>query len=459
MLKAFKYIYFVGIGGIGMSALARWFKLNNFWVGGYDKTPTSLTEQLIEEGIEIHFEDNLNYIPDFIKDNPQETLVIFTPAIPQNHLELNFFQENQFQIKKRAEVLGLLTKNHFTIAVAGTHGKTTTSSMIAHILKQANVPCTAFLGGIVKNYNSNLLLSQEIPEKTIIVVEADEYDKSFLQLSPDITIVTSTDADHLDIYRDANHVKTTFQQFIELNKNSGAVFIHKNTHLQAKVQQFQYTGEAKEEINSDFFADFVNIANGHFYFDFVGKNITIDNIKMNVVGYHNIENAVVAMAVCLFLNIDPHLVKRGIETFEGAKRRFDFLKRDEKNVIIDDYAHHPTELKALLSSSKALYPHKKITIVFQPHLFSRTRDFMNEFAKALSMADEVILLPIYPAREQPIQGITSESLLKKITTKEKKLLSKENILLEINKKPREVLIFAGAGDIDKLALQSIEKSL
>ncbi|TAE74101.1 MAG: UDP-N-acetylmuramate--L-alanine ligase [Bacteroidetes bacterium] len=458
MLNQFKNIYLIGIGGIGMSALARWFKLNKYWVGGYDRNPSMLTQQLINEGIEIHFEDDLKNIPDFIKHNQQESLIIYTAAISsEDNIQLQFFENQAFNIKKRAEVLGLLTQNHFTVAVAGTHGKTTTSSMIAHILTQANMPCTAFLGGILKNYQSNLLLSNEKPEKTIMVVEADEYDKSFLHLSPNISVITSIDADHLDIYGNAENVAQTFQEFALKNKKEGIVFIKKGTNLTANAKKFQYAGQyqLEENENLDFYADFINISNGYFYFDFVNKNISIENVKLGIVGYHNIENAVAALAVCLALGVAPDLVKRGIESFEGAKRRFDFLKRDEKNVIIDDYAHHPTELNALLTSARALYPNKKITIVFQPHLFSRTKDFMQSFADSLSLADEVILLEIYAAREKPIENITSKNLLQKINIPLKKVLSKEEVLIEIKKNPREVLIFAGAGDIDKVAMKSI----
>ncbi|TAE45732.1 MAG: UDP-N-acetylmuramate--L-alanine ligase [Cytophagales bacterium] len=457
ILDRLKNIYLIGIGGIGMSALARWFKLNQYWVGGYDRNPSALTQQLVVEGIEVFFEDDTKNIPSFVENNKDETLVIYTPAIAVENLQYQFFKNQGFEIKKRAEVLGILTENHFTVAVAGTHGKTTTSSMIAHILTQANMPCTAFLGGILKNYNSNLLLSKESPKKTIMVVEADEYDKSFLHLLPNMSVITSTDADHLDIYGSADNVTQTFQEFTMLNKKDGVVFAKKGTNLKANAQLYEYSGqsESEEEEKLDFYADFINISNGYFYFDFINKNTTIENVKLGVVGYHNIENAVAAMAVCLALGVNTEQVKQGIETFEGAKRRFDFLKRDEKHVIIDDYAHHPTELNALLTSARALYPHKKITIVFQPHLFTRTRDFMQAFADSLTLADEVILLEIYPAREKAIEGITSKTLLQKINITNKKILSKEEVLMDIKKNTREILIFAGAGDIDRVALKSI----
>jgi UDP-N-acetylmuramate--alanine ligase len=451
MLQNYKNIYFLGIGGIGMSALARWFLANGYNVAGYDRTPTELTTQLTEEGADIHYTDDISLVPDVFKENIFETLVVLTPAMPQEHKEWAFFKENHYVIQKRAQVLGIISQNHFTIAVAGTHGKTTTSSFIAHILRQANKNVTAFLGGITKNYNTNLLLSNAPPKETLFVVEADEYDKSFLQLNPDIAVITSIDADHLDIYENAENVANTYESFAKKTKPKGQLFLHKSIPFDLIVATLYYHQTKK----TDYYAENIKVENGHFVFDYISPKQKIENIVLSVVGFHNIENAIVALAVCESLGLDALQLKTGVSTFLGAKRRFDFWQREEgKPILIDDYAHHPTEITAFLTSVRALYPQKWITAVFQPHLYTRTRDFMNDFAKSLSLADEVILLPIYPARELPIEGVTSDILLEKITSKNKKVLPKNEIPAYLKKlASREVICVMGAGDVDSILKQ------
>ncbi len=455
MLQIYKNIYFLGIGGIGMSALARWFLANGYNVAGYDSTVTTLTQQLTQEGANIHYVDDIALIPNVFKENMYETLIVYTPAIPQEHKEWHFFKENHFVIQKRAQVLGIISQNHFTIAVAGTHGKTTTSSFIAHILKHANKNVTAFLGGITKNYDTNLLLSNVSPKETLFVVEADEYDKSFLQLSPDITVITSIDADHLDIYENAENVANTYESFAKKTKPKGKLFLHKSINFDIPVHTAKYHLDKK----TDFYAENIKIENGFFVFDFISPKQKIENIVLSVVGFHNIENAIVALAVCEHLGLSVEELKNGVSTFLGAKRRFDFWERDEnKTILIDDYAHHPTEITAFLTSVRALFPQKKITIVFQPHLYTRTRDFMEEFAKSLSLADEVLLLPIYPARELPIEGITSDILLEKIKVSQKQVMDRNNIIAylktqmknNINNKNVNLICTIGAGNVDSI---------
>jgi UDP-N-acetylmuramate--alanine ligase len=451
-LKKYTYIYFLGIGGIGMSALARWFKYNGFWVGGYDKTATSLTDDLINEGIEIHFDDSVGNIPDFIKDSKEQTLVIYTPAIPKEHEEYTFLLQNGFEIQKRSQVLGLISSSMRTVAVAGTHGKTTTSSMIAHILKFAGMDCAAFLGGIANNFDSNLLVNSELNTQTVVVVEADEYDRSFLTLNPEIAIITSTDPDHLDIYGDKDSVTQSFRDFAFKIKEGGKLFIKDgvSSHIADGIMQ-KVAVSTYALHGGQIQARKVGIKDGSFYFDAFVKGVIIKDIELNVPGYHNVENALAAISVALELGINTETVKAAVKSFTGVRRRFDYIIRNENFVYVDDYAHHPAEVEAFLSSFKALYKDKKLTAIFQPHLYSRTRDFASEFAQSLSIADEVILLDIYPAREKPIEGVSSDLIFHKITAPSKISCTRENLMdiLKSKKNDIKALVTMGAGDIDQ----------
>jgi UDP-N-acetylmuramate--alanine ligase len=445
-ISKLKYIYFLGIGGIGMSAIARWFLANGYKVAGYDKTPTPLTETLAAEGAIIHFEDNIELIPEGFLQNIDETLVVYTPAIPKNHLEYNWLIDNGFTLNKRSQVLGLLTQKLFTIAVAGTHGKTTTSSMIAHILRHSGKNVTAFLGGITQNYGTNFLINER-PDDIICVVEADEFDRSFLTLSPNISIVTSTDADHLDIYGSHSHVLESFQMFVNRLKSNGTVYVQADQNLTNAEGTFQYSYSLK---NGDYFTENLRIENAIFKFDLRHPNGIIRGIEMALPGYHNVENAIAATAACLQVDVNEQDIVKSLATFGGVKRRFEYHLRTYQVVFIDDYAHHPTEIEAFLKSVKALYPHKKLTAIFQPHLFSRTNDFQADFAKSLELADELLLLDIYPARELPMEGVTSSIIFDKIENQNKTLCTKENVLSLIEAKKPELLVTIGAGDIDTL---------
>ncbi len=451
-----KYVYFLGIGGIGMSALARYFNAMGKSVSGYDKTQTALTDQLVAEGIEIRFEDSVEKIRPEIKNAISEVLVVLTPAIPKEHSELKYFQKYGFTIKKRSEVLGDITDQSFTIAVAGTHGKTTTSSLIAHILRSSEVDCTAFLGGITQNYGTNLLLSEKLKKrksriKPITVVEADEYDRSFLTLHPDIAVITSVDADHLDIYGDKKQMEESYSQFANQVKEGGILIIKKGID---KVLVLEKSGKKvltySLHQSSDYYARKIAIKKGEYIFDVVTSEQAIRGMVLGVPGKHNVENAVAAVAVAQHMNVFTGNIKNAISTFKGVKRRFEYHVKTNNLVYIDDYAHHPEELRACISAVKEMYPSKKITGVFQPHLYTRTRDFANEFARSLELLDELILLDIYPAREKPIEGVTSEMLLEKVRTKNKKLVSKKELVKEIKEREVEVLITLGAGDIDTL---------
>lgn len=438
-LSKLQHIYFLGIGGIGMSALARYFVAKGIKVSGYDKTETPLTNQLQNEGIKIHFEDNINLLDEDID------IVIYTPAIPSTHKEFLFFKDNNFKILKRSEVLGLITQNSIGIGIAGTHGKTTISTMTSHLLKQSDIDCSAFLGGISKNYQSNLLLSAK---SEYVVIEADEFDRSFLKLEPQIAAISSIDADHLDIYGDKNELKKSFEDYIRKLKPNGILIYKKGLDLKIpeNIRSFTYSLQQ----GSDFYADNIRIEDSAYVFDFYSENQNIKDIKMLYPGLHNIENACLAIAIALLCGVKQDEIKEAILSFQGVNRRFDVRIKSEKITYIDDYAHHPEELKACITSVRALYADKKITGIFQPHLFSRTRDFADEFAKSLELLDVLVLLDIYPARELPIEGITSEMLLGKIKNKEKYLLNKSEILNFIDEKSPEVLLTLGAGDIDQL---------
>lgn len=444
-LKNIQYFYFLGIGGIGMSALARYFNKLGKKVAGYDRTPTELTRELQAEGIDIHFEDNTNLIPKQFLSNKSETLVVITPAIPQNHGELNFFKNNEFNVVKRAHLLGLISNENTLIAIAGTHGKTTTSSIITHIIKQSELACTAFLGGIAKNYNSNLLLSSE---KGWVVVEADEYDRSFLYLYPTFAVITSMDADHLDIYGNKEYMQDSYRLFAAQVKNNGLIVAKKGLELGASVSAKIKTYSISDE--ADYMAKNIRVENGKFVFDLVADELIIENIVFGMPGRHNVENAIAAISIALNIGISKEKVKSALLSFEGVKRRFEFHVRTLNNIYMDDYAHHPEELRACIDGVKELYGNKKITGIFQPHLYSRTRDFAEAFAASLDMLDECILLEIYPARELPIPGVTSQIILDKMKLKNKRLLSKEDLLNYIYKTKPEVLLTLGAGDIDQL---------
>jgi UDP-N-acetylmuramate--alanine ligase len=437
-------VYFIGIGGIGMSALARYFQFIGKNVAGYDKTETQLTSELQENGIKIHFEDNINLIADSFK-NSENTVVVITPAVPKNHSEWNFFLDNGFTVKKRAEVLGIITKDTFCFAVAGTHGKTTTSSILGHILYESGVDVTAFLGGIVEGYDSNLIGTG----KTVTVVEADEFDRSFLHLHPNMSCVTSMDADHLDIYGDVATIEASFKEFA--NKvPSDNLFIVKGLPLEGNT--------IAVNVGADYIAQNIRIENGFYVFDVKTATELIENVKFGLPGHHNLTNALLAFAMAKSYGVENEKISNALATFKGVRRRFSFQIRTEKIVYIDDYAHHPTEINAVYQAVKELYPNKKIMACFQPHLFSRTKDFVEGFAESLSQFDELLLLEIYPARELPIEGVNATWLLEKITSKNKQLVSKEKLLTHFKNSKAEVYITIGAGDIGEM-VKDIKKVL
>ena len=445
-------VYFIGAGGIGMSALVRYFLSKGKKVAGYDRTPSELTEKLIEEGANIHYDDNVELIPsDFC--NPQTTLVVYTPAIPDTHSELSYFRKNGYSIQKRAQVLGMLTQTEKGLCVAGTHGKTTTSTMTAHLLHQSTIGCNAFLGGISKNYNTNLLLSAD---SEYVVIEADEFDRSFHWLSPFASVITATDADHLDIYGTEEAYLESFSHYTSLIRPGGALIVRKeitlNPRLQDGVTLYNYS---KDE--GDFHAENIRIGNGEIFFDYISPLGNIDNIQLGVPIAINIENGIAAMALAQLSGVSNEEIKKAMATFRGVDRRFDFKIKNEKVVFLSDYAHHPEEIKQSILSMRALYTDKKLTAVFQPHLYTRTRDFYQEFADSLSLLDEVILTEIYPAREEPIPGISSELIYNHLRPDmEKCICKKENLIETLSKKDIEVLITLGAGDIDNYVPQICE---
>lgn len=443
-IESIKSVYFVGAGGIGMSALVRYFLSKGKFVAGYDRTPSELTECLISEGAQIHYQEDVNLIPEACKDKAG-TLVILTPAVPQEHAELMYFRTQGFEIQKRAQVLGTITHSGKGLCVAGTHGKTTTSTMAAHLLYQSSIGCTAFLGGISKNYGTNLLLSQTSP---FTVIEADEFDRSFHWLSPYMSVITSTDPDHLDIYGTAEAYLESFEHYTELIQPGGALIIRKGVTLYPKVQPgvAVYTYSRDE---GDFHAENIRIGNGEIFIDFVGPDIRINDIQLGVPVSINIENGVAAMALAHLNGVTAEEIRQGMSSFHGVDRRFDFKIKNEQVVFLSDYAHHPAEIKQSVLSIRDLYRDKKITAIFQPHLYTRTRDFYKDFADSLSFLDEVILVDIYPAREQPIPGVTSQLIYDNLRPGiEKSMCKKEDILNMLKGKDIEVLITLGAGDID-----------
>ena len=433
-------IYFAGIGGIGMSALARCFNMRSVKVSGYDKTETALTKKLVEEGIEIHYEDDVNLL------DKNADVVVYTPAIPSSHKELNYFKENNYTLLKRSDVLSLLTKDTFNICVAGTHGKTTTSAMIAHILKDSGFGCNAYLGGIAANYDTNFWQS----ENQVSVVEADEYDRSFLKLQPDVAIITAMDADHLDIYGTAENMEDAFIEFSTKIKSNGCLIIKYGLK---RGGDFKINNTCTYSFNdkaANIHVGNLQIKNGAYEFDVVNNFWTLKDVVLNMGGLHNIENVIAAIAVAKYLKIDDEKIKSAVASFAGVKRRFEYIIKTPELIFIDDYAHHPEELRALITGAKELFPQKKCTVIFQPHLFSRTQDLADGFAEVLSMADEAILLPIYPARELPIEGVTSELILNKMLNKNKSIKGSTEVLEWFKNNKQEMLITAGAGDIDAL---------
>lgn len=436
-------VYFLGIGGIGMSALARWFNYHGYKVAGYDKVRTQLCIKLEEEGMDIHYDDNPAKLPE---DRSQSnTLIVYTPAIPKNHSEKSQLLKEGFELKKRSEVLGLISRTFYTVAVAGTHGKTTTSCLITHLINTAGKDVTAFLGGISSDLNSNFIANKT--KEATAVVEADEFDRSFLTLHPNLAIITNTDADHLDIYGDHQHLLDSFRAFAEKVDPKGMLFINEKYAAELEVNNSNIRTYGINR--GQFFASNISIRDGYFYFDFQGEDAKIHELKMGVPGFHNVENAVAAIAVALALNISEDKIREGLTSFKGVKRRFEFLVRDEEQVFIDDYAHHPTEIEAFLNSVKAIYPGRHLTVIFQPHLYSRTRDFASGFSKSLSLADRVMLLDIYPAREEPIPGVTSDIIFKGIDT-DKVKCTKEGLLDILKSLETEIITTIGAGDIDTL---------
>lgn len=448
-----KQVYFLGIGGIGMSAIARYFHTQGIPVMGYDKTETELTKKLVDEGIAVHYHDRGNELAN-LGLNPKHTLVVLTPAIPKNHEEWNWLQQNEFTILKRSQVLGIITDAYKTAGVAGTHGKTTTSTLLAHILKQSSVDCAAFLGGISSNYNTNLLLhksNQQPLQNQLMVVEADEFDRSFLTLHPSIGIITSTDADHLDIYGEHDALKKSFTDYALQVRD--VLFVKKELELytdlllqptKAQIKSYSITQEA------DVFASDIRIEGDRYYFNLHAGEVHASNMYLGIPGLHNVENAVAASAAALVAGVSIDELRTALASFNGVKRRFEYQIKTPNLVYIDDYAHHPTELSAIIGSVKKMYAGKKVLAIFQPHLYSRTRDFVDGFAESLSLADEILLLDIYPARELPMPGVTSEIIYNKITQPNKTLCTKTDVLNILADKQIEVLLTVGAGDIDTL---------
>ena len=433
-----------------MSALARWFHRQGVHVSGYDRALTPLTAELQQEGISVHYSDAVSDLPQQIIQQKDKTLVVYTPAIPKDHKGLDYLLKNGYTLMKRSQVLGKLTENRFTVAVAGTHGKTTTSTMIAHIINHVGQNCDAFLGGISTNWRTNLLQSEKPVEESIMVVEADEFDRSFLTLHPNITVVTSADPDHLDIYGDKNKVLESFADFIAQGTEGNQLIIKEGLEHLKPLSREDIVTSTYSLSGLEISAQNVTIKNDVFVFDYVSKQQTIEEIALKVPGYHNVENAVAACTAALKLDLDPQKIREALGSFAGVKRRFEYIVRSEKAIYIDDYAHHPVEVRAFLSSVRALYPSRKIKAIFQPHLYSRTRDFISEFGESLSLADEVLLLEIYPAREQPIEGISSSLLLNYISAENKRVCTVDDLLQRLIEDENDVLVTIGAGDIDKL---------
>jgi UDP-N-acetylmuramate--alanine ligase len=451
-----KVIYFIGIGGIGMSAVARFFHSRGVKVSGYDKTPTALTKELEASGISIHYEDNVDLIP------KEAQLVVYTPAVPKEHKELLYYQQHGYKVVKRSDVLQMITESSFNICIAGTHGKTTITTMVAHLLRDSGYGCNAFLGGISVNYGTNFWSS----ERNVCVIEADEYDRSFLKLSPDIAVITSMDADHLDIYGTAESVEQGFIDFSKKIKPGGLLISKFGLKRGKELKADKHITYSLQNESADVYASNIKMMNGSYEFDVEMKSNRIDNVKLNMGGMHNVENVVAAIAVASSLEIENEKIKAAVASFKGVKRRFEYIIKNERVVFIDDYAHHPEELRALITGAKSLFSQKKCMVIFQPHLYTRTRDQADGFAEVLDLADEVILLPIYPARELPIEGVTSKMILGKMKKDNKRVMTKEELMgwvknvyvKKVNTEFGEVLITSGAGDIDTL-VEPIKKLL
>jgi len=439
-LNDIQKIYFIGIGGIGMSALARYFKAKGVEVAGYDKTSTPLTRELEASGISIHYEERVDLI---LKD---ADAVVYTPAIPAQHEELVYYREHNYTVVKRSDVLQWITESSFNICVGGTHGKTTVTSMIAHLLRHSGYGCNAFLGGIAANYNTNFWSS----EHNVVVVEADEYDRSFLKLVPDVAVITAMDPDHLDIYGTPEEVVNAFIQFSQKLKPGGCLVSKRGMARGNELKAAHHFTYSFENVEADVYATDIKVKNGSYGFDVINKSWTISNIVLHMGGLHNIENCVAAITVAKYLDIDDEKIKAAVADFKGVRRRFEYALKNEDHILIDDYAHHPEELRALISGVKSIFGKEKIVLVFQPHLFSRTKDLADEFAHSLDMANEVILLPIYPARELPMEGVTSELLLDKMTIAKKQVLDKNEMKQWVSDNQPKLIVMAGAGDIDAL---------
>lgn len=448
-LKDIKAVYFIGAGGIGMSALARYFIHKGLVVAGYDKTPSTLTQQLEKEGMVIHYRENVDEIPHACRDN-KSCLVVYTPAIPAEHQELQYFRNNGFEVQKRAQVLGMLTRSHKGLCVAGTHGKTTTSTMCAHIMHQSHVDCNAFLGGISKNYGTNYILSKT---SDYVVIEADEFDRSFHWLRPWMSVITATDPDHLDIYGTKEAYLESFRHYTELIQPGGALIIHKNLEMKPNVQEGVKTYTYSRD-EGDFHAENIKIENGNITFDFISPVENVTNVKLGQPVPINIENGVAAMALAQLNGCTAEEQRYGMSTYHGVERRFDFKINDDRHVLLSDYAHHPKEILQSAKSLRELYQGRKLTAIFQPHLYTRTRDFYKDFADALSHFDEVILTEIYPAREAPIPGVTSQLIYDNLKSGvEKSMIQKADVLNMVKSRDFDVLIILGAGDLDNMVPQ------
>jgi UDP-N-acetylmuramate--alanine ligase len=439
-VRELKRVYFIGIGGIGMSALARFFKQQGAHVSGYDRTATDLTEELVKEGIDIHFTDDVQLL------DKETELVVYTPAIPSSHQELNWYKDNGFEVYKRSDVLQWITESLYSITVAGTHGKTTISTMTAYLLRETGYGCNAFLGGVSVNYNSNYWSSN----RQVAVIEADEYDRSFLKLYPDVAVLTAIDPDHLDIYGTVEEMESAFIQYVRNIKKDGVLIAKHGLHRANDFNVENAVTYSLQNDAADVYAYNIIQRTGEYIFDLKAKGWTIENIHLPLGGMHNVENAIAAITITQILGIDPELVKEALGRFKGVKRRFEYIVKNERMVYIDDYAHHPEELASLIKSAKRLFSDRRCVVAFQPHLFTRTRDLADGFAHSLDMADEVILLDIYPARELPIEGVTSQMIADKMGNPNHTILSKEGLLEYVKAAPLNLFITAGAGDIDQL---------
>lgn len=458
-MKTWQYhnIYFLGIGGIGMSALARWFHRQGIAVSGYDRTQTTLTQELVQEGMIVHYEDDIENIPTEVKSDKEGTLVVFTPAIPRDHRELNYLRDQGYTMMKRSEVLGLITKDHTTIAVAGTHGKTTTSSIIAHILKVAGKDMVAFLGGVTANYESNLVTNGDMKGGVIVVAEADEFDRSFLRLFPRIAVITSADPDHLDIYGDHDHLVGSFRDFVKQVDEGGDLVIHESVANKLTENTGAINKHTYGLTRGQFFASNITARSGFFEFELHGFD-AVEKIMLGVPGFHNVENAIAASVAVSLCGVEMERIVEALKSFKGVKRRFEFILKTPRVIFIDDYAHHPAEIEAILTSVRSMYPDRKLTVVFQPHLYTRTRDFAEGFSRSLSLADELILMDIYPARELPIPGVDSDLIMREVTSPVRIRCGKGDLMQVLEDRDFALIVTIGAGDIDTF-VKPIKKML